>query len=131
VVAKEKLTLICACGSGSSYQSCCGRYHHGEPVRDAESLMRSRYTAYAMCLESYLLATWHPTTRPVSLDLVRTPQPQWIGLKVTAHRQIDAEHATVEFVARYKINGRASRIQEASQFVRQAGRWFYIGDAHH
>ncbi|MGO9444213.1 MAG: YchJ family protein [Thiobacillaceae bacterium] len=130
-MAKEKLTLICACGSGLSYQSCCGRYHHGEPVCDAESLMRSRYTAYAMCLESYLLETWHPTTRPASLDLVRTPQPQWIGLNVTSHRQLDADHATVEFVARYKINGRASRIQEASQFVRQAGRWFYIGDARH
>lgn len=88
--------------------------------------MRSRYTAYAMGLEDYLLSTWHPSTRPASLDLKSSPHAQWIGLQVVSHRQQDANHATVEFVARYKLNGRAYRMHENSRFVRERGRWFYV-----
>jgi SEC-C motif-containing protein len=88
--------------------------------------MRSRYTAYAMRLEEYLLASWHPSTRPAHLDLNTSPQPRWIGLQVISHQQQDADHATVEFVARYKINGRAFWMQETSRFVREEERWFYV-----
>ena len=38
----------------------------------------------------------------------------------------DAEHATVEFVARSKQGGRAQRLHEASRFVREQGRWYYV-----
>jgi SEC-C motif-containing protein len=80
-----------------------------------------------MGLENYLLASWHPSTQPAHLDLnTSSPQPQWIGLQVISHQQQDADHATVEFVARYKINGRAFRMQEISRFVREEGRWFYV-----
>jgi len=88
--------------------------------------MRSRYTAYVMGHEDYLLANWHSSTRPASLDFNTPPQPQWIGLQVISHQQQDEEHATVEFVARYKVNGRAFRMQETSRFVREGGRWFYV-----
>jgi SEC-C motif-containing protein len=88
--------------------------------------MRSRYTAYAMGLEHYLLATWHSATRPAELDLHTAPQPKWIGLEVQSRQQQDADHATVEFVARCKINGRASRMRETSRFVREGDRWFYL-----
>jgi SEC-C motif domain protein len=125
VVAKEK-PLTCACGSGLAYANCCGRYHSDASVPDAGALMRSRYTAYVMGLEAYLLASWHPSSRPASLDVNTSPQPQWIGLQVISHQQQDNDHATVEFVARYKINGRAFRIQEISRFVQEAGRWFYV-----
>ena len=86
--------------------------------------MRSRYSAYALNRKDYVLATWHPSTRPATLDL--NPQMKWIGLRMKAHRMIDENHAMVEFVARYKIDGRAYRLQERSRFVLEGGRWFYV-----
>ena len=88
--------------------------------------MRSRYTAYVLGREAYLLATWHPSTRPAGLQLDAEPRPHWIGLTVKRHEVLDADHASVEFVARYKVNGRAFRLQENSRFVREGGRWFYV-----
>lgn len=88
--------------------------------------MRSRYVAYALGLEAYLLDTWHPTTRPASLDLDKEPKPRWLGLSIKRHELQDDTHALVEFVARYKIDGRAYRRHETSRFVRENGRWFYV-----
>jgi len=110
---------------------CCGRYHAGEPAPDAERLMRSRYSAYVLGLEDYLRATWHPSTRPAALELDATPRPQWLGLTVKAHTPLDETHATVEFVARYKLNGRAFRLHETSRFEKLDGRWLYVdGEIH-
>lgn len=88
--------------------------------------MRSRYAAYVLGDEQYLLSTWHASTRPSSLQLNEPPVPKWIGLKVLHHDQPDDCHAIVEFIARYKLNGRAFKLQEASRFVKEADRWFYV-----
>ena len=88
--------------------------------------MRSRYTAYVLGLEDYLLATWHTSTRPGSLDLAGDTTTHWLGLSVKRHEVIDETHAIVEFVARYKIGGRAYRLHEVSRFVREDGHWFYV-----
>ena len=88
--------------------------------------MRSRYTAYIMQREDYLLATWHASTRPVQLGLTEEAPTKWLGLEVKRHKQQDADHAIVEFVARYKVNGRTHRLHETSRFVRENGQWFYI-----
>ena len=117
---------MCLCGSGRPYETCCGRFHAGEPAPDAETLMRSRYSAFVLAREDYLLATWHPDTRPAGLELDETPRPQWLGLTVKSHHPIDATHATVEFIARYKLNGRAFRLHEVSRFERVDGRWLYV-----
>lgn len=116
----------CPCGSARTLADCCGRYHAGVPAPDAESLMRSRYSAYVLGLEAYLRATWHPDTCPASLALNETPRPQWLGLTMKAHAPQDATHATVEFVARYKLNGRAFRLHETSRFEQVDGRWLYV-----
>lgn len=91
--------------------------------------MRSRYSAYVKGLRDYLLQTWAEETRPVELDLSTSPQPQWLGLQVLQQGS-SGDTGMVEFVARYKINGRAERIQERSRFVRrQLGgewHWYYI-----
>ena len=117
----------CPCGSALPYAGCCGRYHAG-PLHlgapDAEALMRSRYCAYVLGLEPYLLATWHPDTRPERIDL--DPGLRWLGLEVRRHDRQDADHATVEFVARSKQAGRAHRLHETSRFVRVDGRWHYL-----
>lgn len=117
----------CPCGS-PDYTKCCSRYHAGAPVPDAAALMRARYSAYAMKLDGFVTATWHPSTRPDDLDL-QGDSARWINLKVLAHQIVDANHATVEFVARYRIAGRASRLHEKSNFVREAGIWYYV-DGH-
>ncbi|HJV24288.1 MAG TPA: YchJ family protein [Aromatoleum sp.] len=114
----------CPCG-GSTYAACCAPYHSGTPAPDAEALMRSRYSAYALKLEPYLLATWHRDTRPDVLDLSQDAA-QWLGLEVKRHAMSSPESAIVEFIARYKLNGRAHRLHEISRFVRENGQWLYI-----
>lgn len=121
----------CPCGSGRTLEACCGQFHAGAPAPDAESLMRSRYSAFVLGMEPYLLATWHPDTRPAGLELDATPRPQWLGLTVKSHTPVDDEHAMVEFIARYKLNGRAFKLHETSRFVRVNGHWLYIdGEVH-
>lgn len=88
--------------------------------------MRSRYCAYVMALEAYLHATWHPSTRPTALDLSTDKETRWLGLEVRRHEMTGADTAIVEFVARYKIGGRAHRLHEISRFVREDGRWYYL-----
>lgn len=115
----------CPCGHAAEFATCCGRYLAGTAAPDAESLMRSRYTAYTLGDEAYLLATWHPDTRPTKLDLAQETPPRWLGLSVKRHVVSDAEHALVEFVARYKAAGRAFRLHEISHFERLSERWYY------
>ena len=114
----------CPCGA-TNYSICCGRYHNGAAAPDAEALMRSRYSAYVLKLEAYLLATWHPDTRPATLHLDDESR-KWLGLEVKKFIQKSADRATVEFVARYKIGGRAHRLHEISRFVRDGEQWFYV-----
>ena len=116
----------CPCGSGQAYAACCQPLHAGAAsAPTAEALMRSRYSAYVHRLESYLLATWHPSTRPSEIDLAADAS-KWLGLEVRRHDVQDDSHATVEFVARYRIAGRGHRLHELSRFVREDGRWYYI-----
>ncbi|WP_445657207.1 YchJ family protein [Achromobacter sp. NCFB-sbj8-Ac1-l] len=118
----------CPCGSAKSYAACCGRWHEGPQALQAptaQDLMRSRYSAFVLDKLPYLLDTWHPSTRPASLD-PNPPGLKWLGLAIKQARTQDADHATVEFVARSRLAGRASRQHEVSRFVRESGRWYYV-----
>ena len=88
--------------------------------------MRSRYSAYVLGREPYLLATWHASTRPTALDLDKETSPRWLGLDIKRHQATGPDSAVVEFVARYKTGGRAHRLHEVSRFVREDGRWYYV-----
>ncbi len=114
---------ICPCG-GASYAQCCGRFHDGALPDTAEQLMRSRYSAYALDLMDYVHHTWQASTRPAREDL-SADAAKWLGLEVKKHVP-DGDNATVEFVARYKLGGRAHRLHEVSRFVREDGKWFYV-----
>ena len=119
----------CPCSVDRSYVNCCARWHDGIAAPDAESLMRSRYSAYVLGLADYLMATWHVSTRPATLDLAEKPgeRTTWLGLSVKNHRVIDANHAEVEFIARYRVGGgRAKRLHERSRFLSEDGCWFYV-----
>jgi SEC-C motif-containing protein len=117
----------CPCGSGHPFSACCGPYLDGTALPEtAEALMRSRYTAYTLGDAAYLTATWHPTTRRKDLGLGEPVK--WIGLEVLrceAGGPGDTR-GQVEFIARYKLRGRAQRLHEVSRFQRRQGRWYYL-----
>jgi len=123
----------CPCGRKDArgrplaFARCCGPYladFEHRPAPDAESLMRSRYSAFVLEDADYLLATWHPAHRPPELTF--EPGLKWLGLDVKDHHQIDATHAEVEFIARSRQAGRAHRLHERSRFVCEDGRWYYV-----
>jgi SEC-C motif domain protein len=125
MTVKKQFRGPCPCGSLMSYERCCQRWHDGEAAPDAEALMRSRYVAFALKLDDYLLATWHPQTCPEELA-PGALERRWLGLKVLRHDPTAADSAVVEFIARYKSGGRAHELRETSRFVREDGRWLYV-----
>jgi SEC-C motif-containing protein len=120
---KPARSLVCHCGSGRPYARCCEPWLLGAAAPTAEALMRSRYSAYVLKQHDYLLATWHPGTRPPALG---DAPARWLGLEVRRAEQQDTTHAVVEFVARYRVDGRGHRLHEVSRFVREDGRWYYV-----
>lgn len=130
---KQRLTkaAACPCGGGA-FDNCCAPFLSGAHLPPtALALMRSRYTAYTLRDEAYLRATWHPSTRPTEGLFDHDEGLTWLGLEVKSplrlRKRKDTEGCdTVEFVARYKIGGRAHRLHEVSRFVREQGRWFYV-----
>jgi SEC-C motif-containing protein len=130
MLARHRLSshAPCPCDSGQTYVDCCGPWHaglsQGLHAPTPEALMRSRYSAFVHKRADYLLTTWHSSTRPTSLDL--DASAKWLGLEVREHQVTGADTAEVEFVARYRVQGRAVRMHERSRFVRDDGRWFYV-----
>ncbi len=123
----------CYCGNADPYPNCCEPWHlgfkdHSCTPATAEQLMRSRYSAYVLGLEDYLLASWHASTRPAELNLQQEQDVKWLGLSIRATEAGLAKDDVgyVEFVARYKINGKATRIHERSRFLKENNRWFYV-----
>lgn len=116
----------CPCGSGAAYGTCCGVIHQGAPALTAQALMRSRFSAFALGLPGYLLATWHPSTRPSDLDL--DSGTTWTRLRIlstTAGGPDDAT-GTVAFRAHFTRAGERGSQSENSRFVRDEGRWSYL-----
>ncbi|MGM0982981.1 MAG: YchJ family protein [Pseudomonadota bacterium] len=113
----------CPCGSGRPLAECCARYHAGEPAPTPEALMRSRYSAFVLDLSDYLLATWHPSTRPEKLEA--DPATVWKRLEVLESGE-EGDRGRVHFRATFREGGRWAVLEEHSRFVREAGRWFYL-----
>jgi len=116
-------------GRPLAYGDCCGRWlepsAQSATPPDAQSLMRSRYSAFVLERAAYLLESWAASHRPEGVEF--DPGVKWLGLEVRAHRQTGDATAEVEFVARQKpLTGPAVRLHERSRFVREAGRWLYV-----
>ena len=113
-----------------TYGQCCGRWleadaNQGPFAPDAQHLMRSRYSAFVLEREAYLLATWQANHRPANIAF--DPGVKWLGLEVRDFRTTSADTAEVEFVARQKpLSGPAVRLHERSRFVLEGGRWLYL-----
>ncbi len=121
----------CPCGSGTSYDGCCGRLHRGAAQAvTAEELMRSRYSAYALTDADHLFRTWHPRTRPE--HVLGTPGTTWTGLEILDVVDGGPDDATgiVEFRASYVDPAGPGRVlHERSTFERRAHRWVYVSPA--
>lgn len=117
----------CPCLSGLPYGECCGPAHAGRsPASTAERLMRSRFSAFAVGDVAYLLATWHPSTRPSELTL--DPDVRWTRLDILARTRggiLDTE-GTVEFVAHFRSEAGPGSQREKSRFMRVSGAWSYV-----
>lgn len=88
--------------------------------------MRSRYTAFTLADESYLRYSWHPDHCPKNIHI--NDKTRWLGLKIvnTVAGTIGDKIGNVEFIARTKDNGKASRLHENSRFARFNNRWVYL-----
>lgn len=110
---------------------CCGPFLRGDAdPQTAEELMRSRYCAFVVCDDAYLLSTWHASTRPRRIRF--DPMQRWLGLQIRATQDGGPDDLTgvVEFVCRSKINGKGHRLHEVSRFARVEGRWRYLDGKH-
>jgi SEC-C motif-containing protein len=117
----------CPCGLTARYGECCGRFHTGSAAAPtAELLMRSRYSAFVVRDEGYLLRTWAPETRPAEVDF--DPSMRWTGLVIRDTGDGTAFHrtGTVTFVASYTHGGAPGALHERSRFARHEGAWVYV-----
>lgn len=119
----------CPCGTGQRFGECCGPLLDGRAAAPtAAQLMRSRYTAFTVGDVAYLLATWHPSTRPRTLEL--DPAIAWRSLEIVRTERggpLDRD-GVVAFVARYAVDGERGAQRETSRFVRE-DRWRYVDGA--
>ncbi|GAB3691829.1 YchJ family protein [Nocardiopsis oceani] len=117
----------CPCGRPKGFDDCCGRLHDGSAKAvTAEDLMRSRYSAFAVGDEAYLLRSWHPSTRPADVGL--DPATEWVRLEIERTSEGTPFHneGTVEFRAVFRERGREGELREHSRFLRHEGAWTYL-----
>ncbi|MCC7006130.1 MAG: SEC-C domain-containing protein [Ottowia sp.] len=117
--------IICPCNSQKQYANCCGIYHQGLAAPSADLLMPSRYSAYVLEINTYLLKTWHPSTRPKQISFDKNLK--WLGLDIKNAKIIDQKNATVEFIVHYTVSGKTHQRHEISSFVfEDDGCWYYV-----
>ena len=121
----------CPCGRPASYTQCCQRFLSGDDhPKTAEQLMRSRYSAFVVCDQAYLLSTWHEETRPSKVRF--NNKHRWLGLRICAADDGGEDDiiGVVEYVARYKVDGKGQRLHEVSRFLKSEERWYYRDGEH-
>lgn len=119
-------TANCHCGSGKSFSNCCKPYLNNiKKTPTAETLMRSRYTAYCTQEADYLVATTHSSTRKFHnrKDILQwSKNNQWLRLEI-----VNASENIVEFKAYFLDNQlKATVHHEKSTFVKEEGNWYYV-----
>ena len=119
----------CPCSPDRKYDECCGPYLMGTAeAPTAETLMRSRYTAYTLDDFDYVVRTCHISTRPQREEFDDDVEIEWLGLKIVDTEgggETDTE-GEVEFIARYRLKGNILNQHERSQFIKEDGKWFYV-----
>ncbi|MCZ4538298.1 YchJ family protein [Gordonia hongkongensis] len=117
----------CPCTSGLSLDDCCGPVLAGERAAPtAETLMRSRFTAFALGDRNHLLASWHPDTRPAALDLDESMRWYRLDIESSSGGSLFEVEGEVTFTAHYRRGAERGSLHERSRFLRANGRWLYV-----
>ena len=131
VEIRRSSLLNCPCGSGYTLAECCGPYlKRTKRPATAETLMRSRYSAYVLHDIDYIIETHAPeTVNKVDRDSVEawSKSVDWQGLEIV-HTSDGGEYddeGEVEFAAEYVLNGMLHTHHESSYFHKIGGVWFY------
>lgn len=124
----EQPNTACPCGSGADYAICCQPFHNNHHAAlTAETLMRSRYTAFVLENSEYVLQTWVEKKRPASLNFDGHPVT-WVGLiinETTNGLETDST-GKVDFTSTYIENGQLCELSEVSDFIKIDGLWYYV-----
>ncbi len=120
----------CPCGSALPLADCCGRYIDGMPAPTALSLMKSRYSAFALGKGQYLADTLSARQKDdfnVEEFEKGAGQAKWLGLEIrkTAEGGEKDQTGSVEFVAKYREQGQQVIHHELAHFIREDGKWVF------
>lgn len=124
--------MKCKCHSQKEYEVCCGPYHTGKLPDTPSLLMRSRYSAYAMKLIDYIIATTHNSHPQFHANPSHWRQEISDFCENTAFEGLDILHehqdtgtATVTFIAKLRSGKNDLSFKETSTFIKEGGRWYY------
>ena len=131
-MSKLSPNAACLCRSGAKYKRCCRPLHQGGAPTTAEALMRSRFSAYALGLVDYVLATTHPDGPNWEDDRAEwaagvaafSRSTSFDGLEILSSGEGERE-AFVTFRATLSQEGRDASFTERNRFLREDGRWLY------
>lgn len=130
------MTYQCPCGSGKPYADCCGAIIEGRiDAPTAESLMRSRYTAFTLANADYLMKSWYSKTRNIKeKEAIRrwAQSVKWVKLEILSKVAGEESDSTgyVSFRALFMEDGVMDQILEDSFFERENGKWVYVSGKH-
>jgi SEC-C motif domain protein len=118
----------CPCHSGKKYKQCCQPYHKGILPSNAEKLMRSRYSAYALGLVEYIIATTHPNNPDAAIAL-----PDWQkGIRdfadatnFKALKIVECIEGEEESFVTFEATLSETIMREKSRFLNVEGKWLY------
>ncbi|MDD5359348.1 MAG: YchJ family metal-binding protein [Sulfurovaceae bacterium] len=125
---KISINALCPCHSGQKYKKCCQAYHVGANPSNALALMRSRYSAFALRLVDYIIASTHPDNTEYTKDTKEWKKgiaefcdnANFTGLEIIEF--VDGENEA--FVTFKAILGDMQFI-EKSRFLRVDSKWLY------
>lgn len=124
------MTILCPCGSQENYDTCCGKFHRGETPATPLQLMRSRYTAYAKGLSSYIMETTHPASPSYQKDRNKWEKEILHFSKYTQFKKLDIldqkEGVVVFHVTLASLQGEDCSFTEESFFQKREGKWLYL-----
>ncbi len=118
----------CPCGSGKKYKKCCGVYHQGALPKDALTLMKSRYSAYAAGKSAYIIKTTHPENPDFNTDTKVWKASIDAFCKSTSFQKLEIrsfEPGESEAFVTFHAHLGDHVLKERSRFVKEGGVWLY------
>ncbi|MDB2613995.1 YchJ family metal-binding protein [Chlamydiales bacterium] len=116
---------LCPCHSSKSYKTCCKTFHDGTLPNTPTELMRSRYSAYSMGLNDYIMKTTHPMNPQAHQSETPYKGLNFYGLTIITEK-IDGDKGWVTFIANIKQLNQDLSFKEKSTFIKENGQWLYL-----